>query len=95
MRLSYYGNVAGKVPEVYMQIFPPKPEPQPLEATSPQDGNDAAMEDATSQMENSGKASQAEKKWALQFVLQVGFAYMHPASSTFHANSQSCNNFDR
>lgn len=72
VRLSYYGNVAGKIPEVYMQIFPPKPEPQPLEDGHQDSNGDQAMADAPASVaETSGRSLEAEKKWALQFIQQV------------------------
>lgn len=58
-----------------MQIFPPKPEPQPLEdpeAAKEADGDAAMPETAeTDDTEASGGASAAEKKWALQVIQLV------------------------
>ena len=68
IRLSYYGNVKGKVPEVYLQIFPPKPEPQPLKEAVTE--NSASEEEAAPQPGNCkpGLASPEERKWAQEFI---------------------------
>ena len=73
VRLSYYGNVAGKVPENYMQIFPPKPEPQSLLSAPTKDANgDETMKaDAAGDKAVPGSATETEKKWTREFVQQV------------------------
>ena len=78
VRLSYYGNVAGKVPEVYMQIFPPKPEAQSLESKVPQeaDGVDAMTDDTPSSVDALSSVSDLEKKWALTLIQLVN-AYVY------------------
>ena len=70
VRLSYYGNVAGKVPEVYMQIFPPKPEPQSIHLGNA-DGDDTVMTDKPASTDVAGSATETEKKWTQDFVQQV------------------------
>ena len=66
VRLSYYGNVASKVPEVYMQIFPPKPEPQSIHLGHA-DGDD----DKAATTDVAGSATEAEKRFTQDFVQQV------------------------
>lgn len=73
VRLSYYGNVAGKVPEVYMQIFPPKPAPHSLEPLKPVEGEETEKQTADTEAV-SASASEIDEKtsfWALQFIQQV------------------------
>ncbi len=65
--------MAGKVPEVYMQIFPPKPEPQSLEPAPKEaaDGDDNATTGGATAPVVAGSASETEKEWAQEFVQQV------------------------
>ena len=59
-----------------MQIFPPKPEPQSLEAVQKvdADGDDTMTTAEAASTDVPGSASEAEKKWTQDFVQQVGIA---------------------
>jgi len=73
IRLSYYSNVKGKVPEVYMQIFPPKPEPQPLQEEAAENGMPEEVAALPTPDPHPGLASPEEKKWAQAFIGLVIF----------------------
>ena len=86
IRLSYYTNIVSKVPENYSAIFPPKPEPQPLEEPQQPDGHaDQHMADADQAPATAGgasSASAAERKWAAEFVTLVSQAVVHELGTT-------------
>ena len=75
IRLSYYTNIVSKVPETYSAIFPPKPEPQPLEDRQQPDGDGdqhmADSEPALATVGGTSSASAAERKWAAEFIALV------------------------